>query len=280
MKKYQLPLLILAVAGLVSAAIYQNKASGLSALLSQAQQELAETPGGDAAQQLATATLEIEDLKSKALTRQLRITELEKELAAMETEQAAVEKSLQAEEEAQVAEKNDPKKIERNPTDWFKDRLKRMKEEDPERYAEVQKRGTEMREKATRNMSDLRLFFDGLNLEALPEELATNHVDLMSRLEGLQETINKIDSNPDQENVFNLSREMFHQVRDLRPMLDMERDALLKDMADNLGLSAEESDEVVNYIGMVNELTSTRSLMGGGGPGRGMTGGHGGGKAK
>jgi hypothetical protein len=152
----------------------------------------------------------------------------------------------------------------------FQERMNRMKEEDPERYAEMVKNRAERTEQMRYDQANrLATFMDMDTSNMTPEELA-NHNLLVEKLSALWEQTAAFDpaQPPDRETM----RAIFESIGDLRPLMEQERAVMLKQLGTEVGLSGSDSEDFSSYVQEIISATSfrwPRGGRGGGGPPRG-----------
>ena len=153
--------------------------------------------------------------------------------------------------------------------------MTQLKQDDPEEYARIQQQRQDFQQRATEHVGGQVAFFAELNTDGLPQEYIDNHVALVAKLNEFQQRINAINTDPASAEGGVSPRELFGSVRELAPMLDMEREVVLNDFAIELGYTPDDASSFVEYIDYVNEMTSPRGIMrnlggfgGRGGPGR------------
>lgn len=195
-----------------------------------------------------------------------------KELAGMDTNGTT---SLQEQLDARDAELERlraelARRQDRSNRESFQDRMTRMKEEDPERYAEMIKSRTERTEQLRYDQaSRLATFMDMDTSTMTPEELA-NHNLLLEKLTGLWEQTATFDPEqlPDREAV----RAIFASVGDVRTLMEQERAVMLRQLGTEVGLSGSDTEDFSSYVQEIISATSfrwPRGGRGGGGPPRG-----------
>lgn len=159
----------------------------------------------------------------------------------------------------------------------WEERITKMKEEEPERYAEMVKRREEMQQQMRYGLAERTATFMDLDTSNMNEEELANHqqlVDKMARVWELTAQMQDPESPPDRE----VMREMFNEMRNVRPMLDMERDVMLKQLGTDLGYESEDAEAFATHINDILDATSIRMPSGRGGGGRGGSQGGGGGR--
>jgi hypothetical protein len=146
----------------------------------------------------------------------------------------------------------------------FQDRMARMKEEEPEQYAEMIKNRTEWQEKMQYDQANqLATFMDFDTSNMTPEELE-NHNLLIEKLSGIWEQTAAFDPEqpPDRE-AWGQIRETIREVSDL---MGKERMVMLKQLGDDVGLSGTDAEEFAAYTDSIIEATTLRRPGGNRGP--------------
>jgi hypothetical protein len=195
-----------------------------------------------------------------------------------DTNELTTLKTQLAEQEAQLegiqSNTNRPARKER---ESFEDRMAKMKEEDPEAYAEMVQKREERSTKMRYNLAERTATFMDLDTSTMTEEELANHellVGKMARVWELTEQFQDPEATPDREAM----REMFTEMNEVRPLLKDERTVMFKQLGTDMGY---EGDDAVDFAAHVEEIISTTSIqMPGGGSSRGGggRGGDGGGR--
>lgn len=149
----------------------------------------------------------------------------------------------------------------RSQRESFQDRMARMKEEEPERYAEMIKRRTERTEQMRYDQANrLAIFLDMDTSSMTPEELA-NHNLLLEKLNGLWEQTAAFD--PEQPPDWETMHAIFESVGDVRSLMEQERTVMLRQLGSEVGLSGSETEDFSSYVEEIISATSLRSPRGG-----------------
>jgi hypothetical protein len=150
---------------------------------------------------------------------------------------------------------------ERTSRESFQDRMARMKEEEPERYAEMIKRRTERTEQMRYDQaSRLAIFLDMDTSTMTPEELE-NHNLLLEKLNGLWEQTAAF--NPEQPPDRETMRAIFESVGDVRALMEQERAVMLRQLGTEVGLSGSDTEDFSSYVEEIISATSLRWPRGG-----------------
>ena len=215
-----------------------------------------------------------------------RIAELEKQLDVALGQAEALRDQLAAApdvEEAPVpmADSGDQNR-ERSREEWRarrQEEMERLQREDPAEYARIRQEREAFRTRAVQHVDGQMDFFNSLNTEGLPQEYVNNHAALVEKLSEFQQLMNRINTDPASTQDDGVSRrELWESMREIGPMLDMERQVVLSDLANQLGYNQQEARDFIEYLDYIDEMTSPRGIMrnfGGGGPrGGGPRGGR------
>lgn len=213
-----------------------------------------------------------------------RIAELETKLAAQEAEVLAFNQQPEEEPEEEPQEEARPNETEeerreRERAEWQQRREEQMaqfREENPEEYARMREQRQEAQRRVVSHLGGQVEFFSGLKTDGLPQEYVDNHAALVEKLNVFQARIDAVNTDPE-ANVDR--RALFGAMRELGPMLEMERQVVLNDFAMELGYAPEDTSSFVEYVDYVNQMTSARGIlesMGGFGGRDGQGGGRGG----
>ena len=187
------------------------------------------------------------------------LAKLQEQLLALEKEN----EELRQQQEARSARRT-------NSQQSRTDRMAQLKEEDPERYAEIQQRRTEMQDRM-RNTQYNRIStlaeVDTSNMT--PEQLA-NHNALIEKLSEIYDATAQFDPEnpPDRETM----QAAMSTMREVGDMMETERSTILTQLGSDVGLSGSEASEFASYVQSVIDSTS---VMGGGGMRGGPPGGGG-----
>lgn len=146
----------------------------------------------------------------------------------------------------------------------FQHRMTRMKEDEPERYAEMVQSRTERKEQMRYDQaSRLATFMDMDTSSMTPEELA-NHNLLLEKLTGIWEKTTEYD--PTQPPSREIMLEMFSSLREVNDLMDQERSVMLRQLGNEVGLSANEAEDFAAYTESIISATTLRPPSGGRGP--------------
>gem|GEM_PF-877340 len=188
-----------------------------------------------------------------------RVTALQELLLAKDATIADLEARLQ---ERDARRRNTPDR--RGAT--FAERLEQMRVADPERYAAMQDRFQRMNERMTTALEKQQDMLAGLDTAALTPAEAENHTRLLELLAANRDLTDMINQDPEAEDVPQLRRELFANMRAAGELLGTERNILFRDLANQLGYKDADAQQFTDYLNRVLESTSPGSLF------RGMRG--------
>ncbi|MCK5675581.1 MAG: hypothetical protein KAH99_01040 [Verrucomicrobia bacterium] len=177
-------------------------------------------------------------------------------VAKLEAELAALRAELAAAKEAQRPQRES----------WA-ERMARMKEEDPEGYADMIARREERQQAIRYNLAERTANFMELDTAFMTDAERENHellIEKMADVWALTEQFQDSEQPPDRETM----RELFSTINEARPFMDAERDTMFRQLADDLGFAGKEAQD---FSGYVEDIISATTLQ----PPRGMSPGRG-----
>ncbi len=179
------------------------------------------------------------------------VAELQEQLAARDAELARLQ--------AEIESRNN-----RGPRQSFQDRMAQLKEEDPERYAEIIKDRADRQQQMRYDQATRLATFVNMDTSDMSEEELANHNLLVEKLSNLWKVTGEFDPEtpPNRETM----RELFGSFREIGDMMDQERSYMLKQLGADVGLAGEDADNFTAYVEDIIESTSMRP------PGRGNRG--------
>jgi len=172
------------------------------------------------------------------------VAKLEAEVAALRAELAAAKKNQQPQRES-----------------WA-ERMARMKEEDPEGYAEMIARREERQQAIRYDLAERTANFMELDTAFMTDAERENHdllTEKMADVWALTEQFNDPEQPPDRETM----RELFSAINEARPLMDAERSTMFRQLADDLGF---DGDEAQDFSGYVEDIITATTIQ----PPRGM----------
>lgn len=188
-----------------------------------------------------------------------------KDVAAETDDMASVQEQLAARDaELERLRTELARRQDRPPRESFPDRMTRMKEEEPERYAEMVQSRTERKEQMRYDQATRLATFMDMDISNMtPEELA-NHNLLLEKLTGIWEKTGEYDpaQPPNRETMM----EMFSSLREVNDLMNLERNVMLRQLGNEVGLSESEAEDFASYTESIISATTLRSPRGGRGP--------------
>ncbi len=175
------------------------------------------------------------------------LAELEAELATLRAELAAAKENQSPQRES------------------WEERMARMKEEDPEGYAEMIKNRTERRNAIRYDLAERTANFMELDAAFMTDAERENHellIEKMADVWALTEQFNDPEQPPDRESM----RELFGAINEARPLMDAERSTMFRQLANDLGYDGEEAQAFSGYVEDIISATTIQPPRGG--PGR------------
>ena len=220
-------------------------------------QPSATVSGQDAATSVAIA--DAESLRA-------RVRELEKLLNEREASIAKLSADAARPQEETPPSPEGPPREQRN-RESFRERMERMKQEEPERYAEMQKRQEEFRERMRAANAERDNYLASVDTSRMSEEQKANHERLLAALK-MRDTLGDR-MRPDAENPLSDEerQEFFNSMREIGPLMEQERRYLLEETGRAYG---EDGAAFAEYIQELMEFTTPwrgpRQRGGGRGP--------------
>jgi len=162
----------------------------------------------------------------------------------------------------------DRQNSDRGPRQSFQDRMAQLKEDDPERYAEMVQRRTERQQQMRYDQATRLATFMNMDTGGMTEEELSNHDLLVQKLSDLWERTGEFDPEnpPDRE----MMREVFGSIHEISSLMDQERAVMFRQLGTDVGLTGTDAENFVSYVEDIVSATTMR-------PPRGMRGGPGGG---
>lgn len=238
-------LLIIAVTGIGSAMVQSRQKKAIMAENATLQEKLARLEasvtgvGHSSARIVSEGTDDMEAL-------QALIAEKEEELATLKNNRDVVSTNAP------------PAKRE----SW-EDRMARMKTEDPEGYAEMIQRREERQQEMRYNLAERTATFMDLDTSRMNDNERANHellVEKMSRIWELSEQFQNPEAAPNREAM----RELSDVMREARPLMDMERTVMFKQLGLDVGYEGADAKAFADHVENIIESTSLRIPRGGG----------------
>ncbi|VGO12293.1 hypothetical protein PDESU_00844 [Pontiella desulfatans] len=176
----------------------------------------------------------------------------------------------------QMPKEEQEQENERPKRESFEERMAKMKAEDPEGYAKMIKEREERQQSMRYNLAERTATFMDLDTSTMTEEERANHdllVSKMANVWALTEQFQDPEAAPDRDAM----RELFTQMRDVRPLMDQERTVMFKQLGTDLGYEGEDAQAFAAHVEDIISATSLQVPGGRGGSGGGRGGNRGGG---
>jgi len=172
-------------------------------------------------------------------------------------EQLALARAALTEKEDELAKGKKAQETEREqrrgPEAW-RERMERMREEEPERYAEMTKRREEFRARMERSVADRSVFLLDLDTSAMTEEEKASHDELLERIQSTWSIIQNIEQQGFP------SREEREVLRDnygaLFGLYATERAYVLRQVGRDLGYDEAGAEDFGEHMQKIIEVTS------------------------
>lgn len=147
-----------------------------------------------------------------------------------------------------------------------------LKEKDPERYQQIRTYMAEAQDRLRQRTTKQDEFFAEFNVDNMTEVQRMNHIRVVEGIAQIQMLATQMEvAMENGESTREYRHEMRDLTREIRPLMDEQREYALQDFARTLGYEGEGAEEFSNYLQYVMEMTSLNSMMGG--PPRGSGGG-------
>ena len=170
---------------------------------------------------------------------------------------------LEAEVDALNAELAAAKANQRPQRESWEDRMVRMKEEDPEGYAEMIKNRTERRDAIRYELAERTANFMELDTGFMTDTERENHdllIEKMAEVWTLTEQFNDPEQPPNREAM----HELFGTINEARPLMDAERSTMFRQLANDIGYDGAEAQEFSSYVeGIISATTIQPPRRGG-----------------
>lgn len=129
---------------------------------------------------------------------------------------------------------------------------------------EREKRREEFRVRVSEDIQTRKEFFAQVSTQGQAPEYKQAHEQLMVSLDDIQILMDQL-GNPelDRDQRRELMRTMFATTREVRGLMDMQRDVLINDYAQSIGLGGEQTREIIEYMRTVNDMTNPVPMGGG-----------------
>ncbi|MEA2068790.1 MAG: hypothetical protein U9P12_06290 [Verrucomicrobiota bacterium] len=180
--------------------------------------------------------------------------------------------ALLAERDAELAalkaSSGAPGEERRQQRESFEERMAKMKEEDPDGYAEMIQKRQERQESIRYNLAERTATFMDLDTGNMSEEELANHellVEKMANVWALTEAFQDPEAAPDRDAM----RELATEIRDVRPILAQERTVMFKQLGTDMGYEGEDAEAFATHVEDIIGATTLQMPGGRRGGGRG-----------
>lgn len=156
----------------------------------------------------------------------------------------------------------------RDRNDW----LENLKNADPERYKEIQARREESRQRVQQSFAKKAAHFLNHDTSTMTKDEVREYEQMLSVLNETWELAEQLRSELPREERHALISTLRENVRTLTPLLEQEREREFYKLGQEFGYSPEESQQFVEYLNNIMDVTSMRPVfeaMGRGGMGGG-----------
>ena len=197
-------------------------------------------------------------LRTSAEALRLRVRDLEAALAERDAELARLKQEKQA--EAAV-----PRRPGRED---FRKRMEQLKKENPEQYAEMEKRREEFRQRLEQQEQNRSAFLTSINTQSMTAGQRENHdkmLNTLAKIDALRAQREQAQAEPGTEADVAYHQAMRENMMALGSLYEQERVYLLEQAANAAGY---EGDDAANFVGYIQEAIQSTTMHGWpGGPG-------------
>ena len=151
-------------------------------------------------------------------------------------------------------------------------RLERMKEEEPERYEEMQKHREEFRDRMERTTAERAAFLLEVDTANMSEEQVASHEELVGLIEATWALQRQLRDDSAEVNHHDVRHELMANVYRISQLYGQEREYLLEQTGRELGYEGEEVQTFASHIQGIMDMTSVNPFGGGRGGSRGSGG--------
>lgn len=135
----------------------------------------------------------------------------------------------------------------------WRDRIARLKQEDPARYEEIQKQRLEFQSRMEQSIADKSAFLINLDVSSMADEEQKVHAELQARIAKAWSAMKTMEeTEPSREQITEL-RENYMAIRRL---YGQERKIVLRQLGVSMGLEKKEAEQFGDYIQEIYEKTS------------------------
>lgn len=151
--------------------------------------------------------------------------------------------------------------------------LEQLREEDPERYAEIVKQRDEFRERVRHSLAEKTAHFVSADTSGMDEEEQEQHQVMLQLLNRTWELSEQLQADPPREERWQIYRELGETTATLEPMMQDARGREFRALGEELGYEGDEAQQFVDRINTVIDATTLRSGFRGMGRTRGGSSG-------
>jgi hypothetical protein len=188
-----------------------------------------------------------------------RVSELERALAARDAELAALTQEKPARTNAQP----------RAGRDDFRQRMEQMRKENPEQYAEIEKRREEFRQRIAQQEENRNSFLMSISTEGMGDAQRETHERLLAtlaRIDALRAQREQAGIEPGSQDDNAYREALRESMMELGPLYEQERVYLFEQAARAAGY---EGEDAANFVGYIQEAIQSTAMpfgpFGGGG---------------
>lgn len=219
---------------------------------------------------LSAAQANVESLRARVAQLEKLLDEREGNLARLASEAAQAQEAAVA----KPAEETEAPARQQRPRESFRERMERMKTEEPERYAEMQKRQTEFRARMHADNEERGNFFASIDTARMTADQKAGHEKLLAAIKMADAFMDRMRPDAEEPLTDEERQAAFAAIREIGPLMEQERRYILEEVGREYG---EDGAEFATYIQNVMDYTTPMPRMGRGrGPRHGGPGGPGG----
>ena len=219
---------------------------------------------------LSAAQANVESLRARVAQLEKLLDEREGNLARLASEAAQAQEAAVA----KPAEETEAPARQQRPRESFRERMERMKTEEPERYAEMQKRQTEFRARMHADNEERGNFFASIDTTRMTADQKAGHEKLLAAIKMADAFMDRMRPDAEEPLTDEERQAAFAAIREIGPLMEQERRYILEEVGREYG---EDGAEFATYIQNVMDYTTPMPRMGRGrGPRHGGPGGPGG----
>jgi len=168
-----------------------------------------------------------------------------------DTNELAYLKAVLAERDAELDRLRAPQP----PRESFEERMAKLKQEDPAGYAERIQRRQERQQTMRYNLAERTVTFMDLDTTHMTTAERENHellVEKMAHVWSLTEPLQDPEQPPDREAM----RELYNEIREVRPLINQERTVMFKQLGTDLGYEGNDAQDFADHVEDIISATS------------------------